>query len=127
MLWLSPVYRSPQLDNGYWYYYRYVGGGEYPIHCRKAKTLDAPEEVMLDVNVLAKDFDYFSAAGLDVSTDYQILASAEDTRESLLAACRIANSRSASTSGNRTSLRACGSRIEGHPGRKAVAGRRGGP
>ncbi|MBK8563114.1 MAG: S9 family peptidase [Saprospiraceae bacterium] len=69
----------PQLDNGYWYYYRYVGGGEYPIHCRKAKTLDAPEEVMLDVNVLAKDFDYYNAAGLDVSTDNKILAYAEDT------------------------------------------------
>jgi oligopeptidase B len=69
----------PQLDNGYWYYYRYVEGGEYPIHCRKAKTLDAPEEVMLDVNVLAKDFDYYNAAGLDVSTDNKILAYAEDT------------------------------------------------
>jgi oligopeptidase B len=69
----------PQLDNGYWYYYRFVEGGEYPIHCRKAKTLDAPEEIMLDVNVLAKDFDYYNAAGLDVSTDNKILAYAEDT------------------------------------------------
>ncbi len=69
----------PQLDNGYWYYYRYVEGGEYPIHCRKAKSLDAPEEVMLDVNVLAKPFDYYNAAGLTVSTDNKILAYAEDT------------------------------------------------
>jgi len=69
----------PQFDNGYWYYYRFVEGGEYPIHCRKAKTLDAPEEIMLDVNVLAKDYDYYSAAGLDVSPDNKTLAYAEDT------------------------------------------------
>ncbi len=69
----------PQLDNGYWYYYRYVEGGEYPIHCRKAKSLEAPEEVMLDVNLLAKDFDYYNAAGLNVSEDNKVLAYAEDT------------------------------------------------
>jgi oligopeptidase B len=69
----------PQLDNGYWYYYRYVEGGEYPIHCRKAKTLDAPEEVMLDVNEAAKPYDYYSAAGLNVSTDNKILAYGVDT------------------------------------------------
>ncbi len=69
----------PQLDNGYWYYYRYVEGGEYPIHCRKAKTLDAPEEVMLDVNEAAKPYDYYNAVGLDVSTDNKILAYAVDT------------------------------------------------
>ncbi len=69
----------PQLDNGYWYYYRYVEGGEYPIHCRKAKTLDAPEEIMLDVNEAAKPYDYYSAAGLDVSTDNKILAYGVDT------------------------------------------------
>ena len=69
----------PQLDNGYWYYYRYVEGGEYPIHCRKAKTLDAPEQIMLDVNEVAKPFDYYNATGLTVSTDNSILAYAEDT------------------------------------------------
>jgi oligopeptidase B len=69
----------PQLDNGYWYYYRFVEGGEYPIHCRKAKTLDAPEAIMLNVNDLAKDFDYYNAAGLTVSPDNKILAYGEDT------------------------------------------------
>jgi len=69
----------PQLDNGYWYYYRFVEGGEYPIHCRKAKTLDTPEQIMLDVNEAAKPYDYYSAIGLDVSTDNKILAFAVDT------------------------------------------------
>lgn len=69
----------PQFDNGYWYYFRYVEGGEYPIHCRKAGTLDAPEEIMLDVNEVAKPFDYYHAASLSVSPDNHILAFAEDT------------------------------------------------
>jgi oligopeptidase B len=69
----------PQLDNGYWYYYRFVEGGEYPIHCRKAKSLDAPEQIMLDVNELAKPYNYYNAAGLEVSPNNRILAYAEDT------------------------------------------------
>jgi oligopeptidase B len=69
----------PQLDNGYWYYSRYEEGQEYPIHCRKKGTLDAPEEVMLNVNVLAKPYDYYNARGLEVSPDNKILAYGEDT------------------------------------------------
>lgn len=81
----------PQLDNGYWYYFRYVEGGEYPIHCRKAKTLEAPEQVMLDVNELAKPFDYYSAAGLTVSPDNRILAYGEDTLSRRIYTIRFKN------------------------------------
>ncbi|MBI1224720.1 MAG: prolyl oligopeptidase family serine peptidase [Bacteroidetes bacterium] len=69
----------PQFNNGYWYYHRFVEGGEYPIHCRKATTLDAPEQIMIDVNELAKPFDYYHATSLTVSPDNRILAYAEDT------------------------------------------------
>ena len=44
----------PYRRRGYWYYTRYETGSEYPVHARKAGTLDAPEQVMLDVNVLAR-------------------------------------------------------------------------
>ena len=40
----------PVKDRGYWYYSRTVEGKQYPIHCRKKGTLDAPEEVLLDGN-----------------------------------------------------------------------------
>jgi oligopeptidase B len=69
----------PQLDNGYWYYNRFEEGLEYTIYCRKKGSLDAKEEVLLDVNVLAKPFDYYSAFVAGISPDNKIMAWAEDT------------------------------------------------
>lgn len=69
----------PYRDNGYWYYTRYEEGKEYPIHCRKKGSLDAAEEVMLNVNELAEGYDYFSVAGLSVSDDNKWLAYGVDT------------------------------------------------
>lgn len=69
----------PYQDNGYWYYTRYEEGKEYPIHCRKKSSLDAPEEVMLNVNELAEGHDYFSVAGLSVSDDNKWLSYGVDT------------------------------------------------
>ena len=40
----------PYRMRGYWYYTRFETGKEYPIYARQAGTLDAPEEIMLDVN-----------------------------------------------------------------------------
>jgi oligopeptidase B len=69
----------PYQDNGYWYYTRYEEGKEYPIHCRKMGSLDADEEVMLNVNELAEGHDYISVAGLNVSDDNKWLAYGVDT------------------------------------------------
>ena len=57
----------------------YEEGKEYPIHARKKETLEAPEEIMLNVNELAKDFDYYAVGGTSVSTNNKILAFGEDT------------------------------------------------
>ena len=48
----------PYKDNGYWYYTRYTEGQEYPIYCRKKDALTAAEEILLNVNDLAKGHDY---------------------------------------------------------------------
>jgi oligopeptidase B len=69
----------PQLDNGYWYNYRYAEGHEYPVHCRRKDQPDAPEEILLDINELASEYDYYHAGGLTVSPDNRWLAYAEDT------------------------------------------------
>ena len=69
----------PYLLNGYWYYTRYEKGKEYPIHCRKAGSLDANESIVLDVNQHAKGHSYYSARGLKVSEDKRLLAFGEDT------------------------------------------------
>jgi oligopeptidase B len=69
----------PYKDNGYWYYTRYEQGQEYPIYCRKKGTLDGAEEILLNVNDMAKGHDYYSITGLSVSEDNNLLAYAEDS------------------------------------------------
>ena len=40
----------PYRRRGFFYYSRTEKGKQYPIYCRKAGSLDAPEQVMLDLN-----------------------------------------------------------------------------
>ena len=68
----------PWRRRGYWYYSRYEEGREYPIHARKAGSLAAAEEVLLDVNELARGFEFFQVGALEVSPDNAVLAYAED-------------------------------------------------
>ncbi len=69
----------PYFLDGYFYYSRYEEGKEYTIYCRKKGSLDAAEEVMLDVNRLAEGHTYFSVGGLSVSPDNRLLAYGVDT------------------------------------------------
>ena len=69
----------PYLSNGYWYYTRYEEGGEYPIYCRKMGSLDAEEEVLINVNELAEGYGYYAAFPTGITPDNKILAFAEDT------------------------------------------------
>lgn len=69
----------PYKENGYFYITRFEEGNEYPIYSRKKGKLDNSEEILLDVNQLAKDFDYYNIAGRTVSPDNSILAYGEDT------------------------------------------------
>ncbi len=69
----------PYKDNGYYYYTRYEEGGEYPIYCRKKETLEADEEILLNVNEMAKGYDYYSVAGHSVSTNNKLIAFGVDT------------------------------------------------
>ncbi len=68
----------PYLDNGYYYYSRTVEKKSYPIYCRKKGSLDAPEQVTLDVNALAEGKPTMFARPLAVSPDNRILAYGED-------------------------------------------------
>ena len=69
----------PYLKNGYYYYSRYEKDKEYRIHCRKKGSLDAKEEILLDENILAKGYDYFSIGGLSISPNNKWLAFGVDT------------------------------------------------
>jgi oligopeptidase B len=69
----------PALFHGYYYYKRFEDGFEYPIHCRRKGSVEAPEEVMLDVNQVAEGHDFCSVRGVAVSPDARTLAWALDT------------------------------------------------
>jgi oligopeptidase B len=63
---------------GDWFYYsRTEEGKQYPIWARK-RSLDAGEEIILDVNQLAEGHDYMSIGALEVSDDANLLAYATD-------------------------------------------------
>ena len=70
----------PRKENGYYYYSRYEEGKEYPIFCRKKGSLEATEEIMIDQNVLAEGYEYFSVGGLNVSENNILLAYSDDNQ-----------------------------------------------
>lgn len=70
---------APYRRGDYFYYIRYEEGNEYPIYARKKGSLNANEQVMLDVNKLAGDADYFAVSNFSVSPDDRIAAYGVDT------------------------------------------------
>ncbi len=81
----------PYFNNGYWYNSRYEDGKEYPIFGRKKGSLEAAEEVMLDVNDLAEGFDYFAVGGRSVSPSNELLVYGEDTLSRRIYTLRFKN------------------------------------
>jgi oligopeptidase B len=69
----------PYLDHGYYYYTRYEEGKEYPLYCRKKGNLEAAEEIMLNVNLMAEGHAYYAVGGFEVSEDNRLLAYSVDT------------------------------------------------
>jgi len=68
----------PYRKGAFLYYSRTEKGKQYPIHCRREGTLDAPEEMMLDANELARGEKFFAIGDLDVSDDGNLLAYSTD-------------------------------------------------
>ncbi len=69
----------PYRKDGYFYYSRTEEGKGYPIHCRKKRSLEAPEEIMLDVNRVAEGYKFCAVRALEVSSAQDILAYPVDT------------------------------------------------
>lgn len=69
----------PVFKNGYFYYTRTEDGKQYYKYCRKKGSLDAPEELLLDVDEMAKSHAYYAAAGFSISPDNNLLAFGVDT------------------------------------------------
>jgi len=68
----------PYKEGDYFYYSRTEEGKQYPIHCRKKGSLDAPEQVTLDVNELAKGQKFTALGASTVSDDGKLLAYSVD-------------------------------------------------
>ncbi|MEP6907165.1 MAG: S9 family peptidase [Pseudoxanthomonas sp.] len=68
----------PYRERGYWYYTRFEAGKDYPIQARRKGTMEAPEEILLNVNTMAEGKGYFSVGAAEVSQDNQTLAWADD-------------------------------------------------
>ncbi len=64
----------PVLKNGYWYYSRTEEGKQYPIHCRRHGSMEAAEQVMLDLNELAGENKFVGVGSMEVSDDANLLA-----------------------------------------------------
>ncbi|MBK1441270.1 S9 family peptidase [Parapedobacter sp. ISTM3] len=69
----------PYFKNGYYYYTRTEEGKQYFKYCRKKGSLDASEEVLLDIDAMAEGYPYYAAGGFNVSPDNKLLAYGVDT------------------------------------------------
>jgi oligopeptidase B len=70
----------PTKKDDYYYYTRFEEGSQYQIYCRKYKTLDSEEEIFLDVNELAKGYEYFNVGNYALNNDQSILAYSIDIK-----------------------------------------------
>jgi oligopeptidase B len=68
----------PYRWGNYFYYSRTEEGKQYPIYCRKKGSLEAPEEVVLDQNELAKGQKFMSVGTFVPSDDGNLLAYSTD-------------------------------------------------
>ncbi len=68
----------PYRDGDYFYYSRTEAGKQYGIYCRKKGSLDAPEQVLLDQNEMAKGQKFMSIGDAAVSEDGNLLVYTTD-------------------------------------------------
>jgi oligopeptidase B len=68
----------PYKFGDYFYYSRTEAGKQYPIRCRKKGSMDAPEEVVLDLNELGKGQAFISLGAYEVSDDGNLLSYTTD-------------------------------------------------
>ncbi|HEX8502264.1 MAG TPA: S9 family peptidase [Pyrinomonadaceae bacterium] len=64
---------------GHLYYTRTEQGKQYPVFARRKGAMDAPEQVLLDLNEMAKGHTFMSVGDFDVTSDSNLLAYSTDT------------------------------------------------
>jgi oligopeptidase B len=84
----------PYRRGDYFYYTRTVEGQQYPIFARKRGSLDAPEQITVDLNELAKGQVFMALGAYQVSNDGNLLAFAIDSTGYRQYALRVKDLRS---------------------------------
>lgn len=74
----------PERRGEYFYYWRIQAGQQYGIHCRKHLSMDAPEQILVDVNALAEGKSYCALGVFEPSPDHRLLAYSVDTTGALI-------------------------------------------
>ncbi len=69
----------PYEKNGYYYITKYEIGKQYPVYTRKKESLEAKEEIIIDVNELAAGHEYYALTGLNVNQLNTVAAFGVDT------------------------------------------------
>jgi oligopeptidase B len=69
----------PYRDGDYFYYSRTEAGKQYPIFARKRGSLEAKEEITVDLNELGKNEKFIALGAYAVSSDGHLLAYSVDT------------------------------------------------
>jgi oligopeptidase B len=69
----------PSRIGEYYYYTRTEEGKQYPYRCRRRGNMQAPEEVLLDLNALAEGHSFLGLGAFVVSDDGSMLAYSTDT------------------------------------------------
>lgn len=59
----------PSFKDGYWYYSRNTKGKQYTTYCRRKGTMEAPEEIIFNVNQMAEGKPAFIFRGYSISPD----------------------------------------------------------
>ncbi len=68
----------PEKRGQYFYYTRTEEGQQYPIYCRRKESLESPEEILLDQNLIAGGKSFCSVGAFIVSPDGDKLAYSVD-------------------------------------------------
>ena len=72
----------PAPDGPFDYYTRYALGAQHPVYARKPRGEEGPEQVLVDVDALAKGHAFFEVAGAEHSPDHALFAYAADDQGS---------------------------------------------
>ena len=81
----------PMKKQDYFYYIKEEKGKNYPIFCRKHKSLNNKEEIYFDINEVAKGHSLFQIKSSEVSPDNQFFAYMINTSGSLEASLKVRN------------------------------------